>query len=78
MSPATMFANFDGDGDGKISSEEMSGVPDFLKERLASADENGDGAIDLAELTSAMAKLRAERGGGPPGDSPGGPVGAGE
>jgi multidrug efflux pump subunit AcrA (membrane-fusion protein) len=78
-----VFERFDGDGDGRISAEEMAGMPDQLKERMASADANGDGVIDRDEVSRVFSGRRG--GGGPPGgDVPGGefpgtgPVGGGE
>ena len=68
-----MMARFDSNADGKVSSDELpEGLRDRLKE--SGADTNGDGTYSAAELTAAMAKLRAA-GGGPGG--PGGPGGLG-
>jgi hypothetical protein len=64
--PGEMFARLDADGDGKLSSSEMDSLPPQLRDQMTSADSNGDGMVDQAELTSAMAKLRTAGGGGPP------------
>jgi Ca2+-binding EF-hand superfamily protein len=60
--------------DGKLTDAE---IPDHLKPMLASADQNGDGAIDRAELTAAMENMGRQFPGGPgqwrgPGGGPGG------
>ena len=56
---ARMFEQRDADKDGKLSGDE---IPERMRENVARVDENGDGAIDKAEMEKAMAKM-AERGG---------------
>lgn len=51
---ARMFEQRDANKDGKLSGDEL---PDRMKENLARVDENGDGAIDKAELEKAMARI---------------------
>ncbi len=63
--PAQMIERMDQNGDGKLSMDEL---PEPLRERMANADTNGDGFIDLAELTTALAALRG--GGARPGSEP--------
>ena len=60
-----MIERMDQNADGKLSTDEL---PEPLRERMANADTNGDGFIDLAELTTAMAALRG--GGARPGSEP--------
>ena len=48
---AAMFAQFDQNGDGVISPDE---IPQNGRQRLAQMDTNGDGACDRSELESAM------------------------
>jgi HlyD family secretion protein len=74
-SPAQMvdnlLAEFDANKDGKLQFEELEAMPEERRERMKQADSSGDGALDRAELMSAMARFaemmrqRAE-GGGPP------------
>jgi Ca2+-binding EF-hand superfamily protein len=65
----------DRNGDGKLAKAE---IPDHLKPMLANADQNGDRAIDRAELTAAMENMGGQFPGGPgpwrggPGGGPGG------
>lgn len=69
--------NFDRDGDGKVTQEEM---PDWMRERiLERADANGDGAIDKTEAEKMAEQFErrgdvpppgAGRGGRPDGDRP--------
>jgi Ca2+-binding EF-hand superfamily protein len=56
-----LMQRLDKDGDGRISGEEMpkGGRPDLSK-----ADRNGDGGVDVIELTLVITE-RAGRGGGP-------------
>ena len=61
----------DANGDGKLAAEE---VPPQLQPMLATADQNGDGFIDPAELTTAMQNRRGQFPGGP-GPWGGGPPG---
>jgi Ca2+-binding EF-hand superfamily protein len=65
-----MFKQFDKDGDGKLTKEEASQLPEQVFNRM---DSNQDGAIDASEL----AKLSAGAGRPPgqrgaPGKRPGG------
>ena len=61
-SPAEMFQRLDSDADGTISMDELQAMGGF-GERLREADTNSDGSIDQAELTSAIGRMRAARGG---------------
>jgi Ca2+-binding EF-hand superfamily protein len=65
----------DADKDGKISTAELASLDDRAKQMLESADANGDGFVDRAEMTTAataaMARFRQQMeaaggGGGPP------------
>lgn len=56
---ARMFEQRDADKDGKLSGDE---IPERMRENVSRVDENGDGAIDKAEMEKAVAKM-AERGG---------------
>jgi len=67
--PAQMVQRMDQNGDGKLSADEL---PEPMRERMSSADTNGDGFYDVAELTAAFAQMRAAGGGPPGGDPPGG------
>jgi len=51
----------DTDGDGKISSEEMSGLDDRMRERAAEYDANSDGFLEKAEVLQAIQKRMKER-----------------
>lgn len=51
----------DKDGDGKLSKDEL---PRHLAHLLGTADMNSDGALDRAELTTALANVRGQFGGG--------------
>ncbi|MBI2481456.1 MAG: HlyD family efflux transporter periplasmic adaptor subunit [Planctomycetia bacterium] len=74
--PAQMIERMDQNGDGKLSADE---VPAQLRNRLSSADTNGDGFYDAAELTAAFAGGGAAGpGGGGPRGGGGGPGGGGE
>lgn len=61
-----MFAA-DTDGDGKISTEEMSGLDDRTRERAAGYDANSDGFLEKSEVLQAIQQRMRERaaGGGP-------------
>lgn len=68
-----MFEERDTDKDGKLSGEE---IPERMRENVARVDENGDGAIQKAEMEKAAARM-AERMGqfrGGKGDRDGGGV----
>lgn len=70
MVDRTMSSN-DKDNDGKLSSDEIGNIPEAFRDRVKSADSNGDGSVERAELLAAMKKMAAARGGGRGG--PGGP-----
>ncbi len=59
-----MFDNFDQNGDGKLSRDE---IPERMREFIGDADKNGDGSISKEELQSAM-QGAGRRGGGGGGD----------
>jgi Ca2+-binding EF-hand superfamily protein len=63
-----MLSQFDKDGDGKLSNEE---VPERMRPLMSGADEDGDGKIDRSELIGAMSRMPGR------GRGPGGPDGAG-
>ncbi len=67
--PDPMIQRLDSDGDGKVTMDEL---PAGLKDRMKTADTNGDGELSAAELKAAFAKLRAAGGGPPGGGGPGG------
>jgi multidrug resistance efflux pump len=67
--PGQMIERMDKNKDGKLALDEL---PEQLKGRLSSADTNGDGFLDTAEITAGFARMGG--GGGPPG---GGPPGGG-
>jgi len=61
ISPATMIAQIDGDGDGKITKSEFEDALGAGGTNLAQADDvfgkldkDGDGSVSLAELASAL------------------------
>jgi Ca2+-binding EF-hand superfamily protein len=58
MGPRMVFEEFDLDGDGAVTLEEMTGA---RQARLAEADANGDGLLDRDELM-AMAGARVAQG----------------
>lgn len=71
--PAQMIQRLDQNGDGKLSVDEL---PEQLRNRLSTADTNGDGFYDAAELTAAFASGgggsdREPGAGGPGGGGPG-------
>lgn len=59
-----VLSTLDADGDVKISESEATGG---LKQNFVSIDRNGDGGIDLEELTTMLEALASRRGGGPAG-----------
>ena len=59
---------FDKDGDGKISKDE---VPAQMQPMFGRLDANGDGFIDQGEVSAASARYK-KGGGGRPGGSGGG------
>lgn len=68
--PAAMFARLDANSDGKLTSDELSSIPEQFRGRMMQADANSDGSIDREEYM-AHAQRRQQQGGG------GGPGGAG-
>ncbi len=59
--PAEMFAEFDKNGDGRLTPDEL---PERMAERIMRADADGDGAVTLEELEQAR-RNRQNRGDGP-------------
>ncbi len=51
------LAQVDKNSDGEISADELAGVPQPFRAKLAAADSNGDGTIDRSELAVAMSRL---------------------
>ncbi len=80
--PAQMIQRMDKNSDGKLSADEL---PEQLRGRFTSADTNGDGFYDAAEITAAFAAMGGggrpggggQPGGGERGGSGGGPPGGG-
>ncbi|RMF41650.1 MAG: HlyD family efflux transporter periplasmic adaptor subunit [Planctomycetota bacterium] len=66
-----IFSAADADGDGTIAGDELAGLDDRMKDRVAEYDTNGDGALSRQEVLSGMRKRMQQRGGG------GGPPGGG-
>lgn len=58
--PGEIIARMDSNGDGKINKEE---APEFVWDRISSADTDGDGAISESEYTVLRAQREAEGGG---------------
>lgn len=56
--PARMVARFDRNGDGRTTLDEL---PPRMRERVATADADHDGAITAQEFTAHMQAMRAER-----------------
>lgn len=58
---ARMFEQRDADKDGKLSGDE---IPERMKENVSRVDEDGDGAIDQAEIEKALARMGERAGQG--------------
>lgn len=72
-----IFSAGDKDSDGKLTSAEIEGLDERMRDRAKQSDTNRDGAVDRAELLAAL-KKRAAQGGGAGGPrGAGGPGGAG-
>lgn len=54
----------DSDGDGKLSSDELSSLPEQFRSKLEASDSDGDGFVTTSELTEAF-KSMGGGGGGP-------------
>ena len=57
--PSSVLGSLDEDSDGKISASE---APDEMKQGFAFIDSNGDGGIDLEELTTILEFLASQNG----------------
>jgi HlyD family secretion protein len=66
-----MFQRYDTDGDGRLSQEEISNVPDDRRANILVADTNGDGVVDRAELTTSISQ-RTQSAGATPAPTGGG------
>ncbi len=55
------MSSTDKDNDGKLSAEEIGGMPEGFRDRIKAADTNGDGNVERAELLAAMKKMAAAR-----------------
>jgi hypothetical protein len=60
-SPSEMFTQFDGDGDGNLSSAEIGSIPDRLRDLVGQADADADGNVSKAEFFKTMAEMRQRR-----------------
>jgi HlyD family secretion protein len=70
-SPDAMVANtlsqFDTNGDGVLSAEELAAIPEERREAMMRGDTNGDGQLDRAELlasTRRFVQMMQQQGGG--------------
>lgn len=70
--PNAAFARVDSNGDGTLTSDEVTALPGGFKDVVAGADGDGDGTITRQEFMSTMAKKMQEGGGRPPGAGGGG------
>ena len=84
MNPAQLVEQYlesDGDADGKLSKDEVAKMDDRRKQRLTTADKDGDGFLTKTELTLAAGiaaqkmRERSQEGGGKGRGGPGGPGG---
>ena len=57
---AQMLERLDSNGNGKIDADELSEMPQRMKDRILEADSNGDGAIDESEI-KAMQEAQRKR-----------------
>ena len=57
---AQMLERLDSNGNGKIDADELSEMPDRMKDRIMEADTNGDGTIDESEI-KAMQEAQQKR-----------------
>ncbi len=71
-----MMSAGDKNNDGKLTSDELNGLDERMRDRAKQADANRDGTVDRAELVAALKKRAAQSGGGGQG-GPGGPGGPG-
>jgi hypothetical protein len=69
--PSAIFAERDTDGNGVISAEEMSSLPEGFRDRMMQNDTDGDGAVSRDEFLNAMSRLQGGA------KSPRGPAGGG-
>jgi polyisoprenoid-binding protein YceI len=74
--PSMMFANWDADGDGKLTGDEIN---DWMREGMEETDTDKDGAITLEEFQARIQRRRAAGGfGGGGGRGGGGRRGGGD
>ena len=66
-----MLATGDTDKDGKLSSGEIDGLDERMRERARQSDSNRDGSVDRTELVASIKKRAAQGGGRGPGGGPG-------
>lgn len=73
FNPDQLFAQRDTNGDGKISSDELTAIPEAFRSMMTQMDTDSDGNISKEEFTQGMSRARAQSGGG--GGGGGGPAG---
>ncbi|MEM9643715.1 MAG: efflux RND transporter periplasmic adaptor subunit [Planctomycetota bacterium] len=61
---SAIMSSRDSDGDGKLSSDELSSLPEQFRSKLEASDSDGDGFVTTSELTEAF-KSMGGGGGGP-------------
>lgn len=71
-----IMSSRDTDSDGKLSSTEIAGLDERMRDGAKTADANRDGSVDRTELVAMLKKRPPTAGGAGPG-GPGGPGGGG-